>query len=609
MGTRVLPSPGRSGAAARARAVPALAEGAELAGEFAGSGYREPPQLIYRPDGQVVRLPPLLYLVAEVLGNRPPTTAGAAGRQRILARVAHEVSRQTGRQFTADHIAFLIDRKLAPLGVTTYSDGSPPDVPRANPFLSFRFRMAVLPATATWFLAGLFSWLFRPFVLVPAIAGVMVCEFWVLGTQNIGAAFQQTLLMPASILLVLVLAAASAAFHEVGHGTACRYGGVRPGPTGCGIYLVWPAFYTDITNSYRLDRVGRLRTDLGGVYFNGLFVIGLTLLYLGTGFQPLLIAILSTDLEIIQQLLPTLRFDGYYIVADLVGIPDLFRYIGPILKRTLLWKKPDARLHALKRWPQIVITLWVLVIVPVLAGQLGIVLIRLPELGRTDFRMINALASNATASGNPVLGVASACVQILLLLLPVAGVVLIVMRLIRALARAARAMLIRPLYAHLRARMPVGAFTAALAACLMLPAAGLALAWALTPSPQRHPIAMPASRPHQSTPATRPTVTPASQPADSRHRPPTALPPTAMPARERQPGIRVLGPSATAQPRSAFVRHQRRPARRDWWPASAVSHVKSYSPGSSQVSGATAPSTACIAQLGILMLQIAVPCP
>ena len=37
---------------------------------------------------------------------------------------------------------------------------------------------------------------------------------------------------------------------------------------GTGLYLVWPAFYTDVTDSYRLGRAGRLRTDLGGLYFN-----------------------------------------------------------------------------------------------------------------------------------------------------------------------------------------------------------------------------------------------------------------------------------------------------------------------------------------------------
>ena len=40
------------------------------------------------------------------------------------------------------------------------------------------------------------------------------------------------------------------------------------GRSASGLYLVYPAFYTDVTDSYRLDRAGRVRTDLGGVYFN-----------------------------------------------------------------------------------------------------------------------------------------------------------------------------------------------------------------------------------------------------------------------------------------------------------------------------------------------------
>ena len=46
-----------------------------------------------------------------------------------------------------------------------------------------------------------------------------------------------------------------------------------PGVMGAGLYLVWPAFYTDVTDSYRLGRAGRLRTDLGGLYFNAIVVV------------------------------------------------------------------------------------------------------------------------------------------------------------------------------------------------------------------------------------------------------------------------------------------------------------------------------------------------
>ena len=44
----------------------------------------------------------------------------------------------------------------------------------------------------------------------------------------------------------------SAVFHECGHAVGCRYGGARPGVIGVGIYLVWPSFFTNVTDSYRL---------------------------------------------------------------------------------------------------------------------------------------------------------------------------------------------------------------------------------------------------------------------------------------------------------------------------------------------------------------------
>ena len=64
--------------------------------------------------------------------------------------------------------------------------------------------------------------------------------------------------------------------HETGHAAACAYGGGRPGAIGFGVYLLFPAFYTDVTDSYRLSRGGRLRTDLGGLYFNVLCLIALS---------------------------------------------------------------------------------------------------------------------------------------------------------------------------------------------------------------------------------------------------------------------------------------------------------------------------------------------
>ena len=69
---------------------PRLADGVELLGEFRDSGFKEPPSLVRRKDGQVLQLPRLLYLVAESLDGSH-TSAEIAGMKEISQAVATAV--------------------------------------------------------------------------------------------------------------------------------------------------------------------------------------------------------------------------------------------------------------------------------------------------------------------------------------------------------------------------------------------------------------------------------------------------------------------------------------------------------------------------------------
>ena len=109
--------------------------------------------------------------------------------------------------------------------------------------------------------------------------------------------------------------------HELGHAAGTRCGGAAPGGMGVGIYLAFPAFYTDLTDSSRLNRRGRLRSDLGGVYFNAVLVVAAAATYLGTGFGPLLVFITVSEAAALYQFLPFIRLDGYYILSDTIGVP------------------------------------------------------------------------------------------------------------------------------------------------------------------------------------------------------------------------------------------------------------------------------------------------
>jgi putative peptide zinc metalloprotease protein len=62
------------------------------------------------------------------------------------------------------------------------------------------------------------------------------------------------------------------------------------------------------------------------------------------------LAIAVIQLEMLEQLLPFARFDGYWILSDLDGVPDLFARIPPLLKNAVTWRRyPDPRITGMRR--------------------------------------------------------------------------------------------------------------------------------------------------------------------------------------------------------------------------------------------------------------------
>jgi putative peptide zinc metalloprotease protein len=349
---------------------PRLADGVELLGELKNSGFVKPPALVRRADGQMIQVSRLLYLVAcRIDGTRAPDAIAAL------------VSGDLGRPLSADQVSYLITGKLAPLGVVAGED-TPAALPAASPLLALRARATLLPAAAANVAGALFRPLFHWPVIVAVIAGLGVMDYWLFLLHGLSGAYRQVLGDPADLLVVAALSIASAVFHECGHAAGCRYGGARPGRIGVGIYLVWPSFFTDVTDSYRLSRAGRLRTDLGGVYFNVIFMLGLFGCYAATANQVLLLTIAVTHLEMLEQLLPVVRFDGYFILSDLIGVPDLFARVGPVLG-TAFARGRHTRTAALRRPARRIITAWMACVIPLLVFTMGSLLLYLPDFNRS----------------------------------------------------------------------------------------------------------------------------------------------------------------------------------------------------------------------------------
>ena len=391
------------------RSCPAkLAEGVELLGEYEGSGHKQAPYIARRGDGQVIQLTQLLHILAE-----------EADGERANRDIARQVSERFGRKVSAGNVEFLVERKLRPLGVLAAADGSSPKIKKVNPLLALRFRTALIPDRLVSLSTRVLWPLFLPPVMVLMVAALVALDVWLFFFHGAAPGLRAALYDPVILIMMFGFVVLATGFHELGHAAACRYGGAKPGALGAGIYVVWPVFYCDVTDAYRLNKRGRLRVDLGGIYFNFIFALACGGAYLATGYEPLLFVIVLQHLAVFQQLLPLLRLDGYYVISDLTGVPDILTRIRPILRSLLPWREADQSVKDLKPWVRVVVSAYVVMLVPILLLILTMIIFSAPRVMATAWdslgiqldRMRGASAAVVIAGG----------LQTMALVLPAAG--------------------------------------------------------------------------------------------------------------------------------------------------------------------------------------------
>jgi putative peptide zinc metalloprotease protein len=389
-----------------------VALGIELLGAYKDSGCVEPPWIIRRADGQMLEVSPLLHRLAASLDG-----------ERDLEAVASRLSQELGRPISVASVEYLIDTKLRPLGLVADSATADP-LPSRQALLGLTLHAGVAPARLVRAVTTVLRPLFLPALIVGALAALVFVDVWLVLGGGIAPGVERLISEPALLLLAVALTLMAGGLHELGHATASRYGGAEPGVIGAGIYLIWPVFYNDLNDSHRLDRRGRLRCDLGGVYFNVVFILVLAGVYGVTGFEPLVVVLAVQHLAILQQFLPFVRLDGYYVVSDLAGIPDLFGRIRPILSSLVPGRSPAKAVTVLKPKARAIVTAWVLTTVPLLMASLLFIAIRLPSLVATTGRSIGdqSTALLAALRHGAVQGAALSGLQLVLLAVPVVGI-------------------------------------------------------------------------------------------------------------------------------------------------------------------------------------------
>ncbi|WP_319410391.1 HlyD family efflux transporter periplasmic adaptor subunit [uncultured Cohaesibacter sp.] len=119
-------------------------------------------------------------------------------------------------------------------------------------------------------------------------------------------------------------------FHEFGHAYTAKSYGCKVPTMGVAFLVTWPVLYTDVNDSWKLpDHKQRLLISGAGVGSELLLAVWSTFLWAwlpdGTPIRTALFLLATTTWisSVAINLSPFMRFDGYFLLMDLLDMPNL----------------------------------------------------------------------------------------------------------------------------------------------------------------------------------------------------------------------------------------------------------------------------------------------
>ena len=194
----------------------------------------------------------------------------------------------------------------------------------------------------------LFSWTALWLLLAATGIGlVLVARQWETFTHSL-----MDMLSPSGLAGFALALIVSKTLHEMGHALVATRLGVRVAHMGIAFVVLWPMLYTDTGESWRLtSHRQRLAISVAGVATElalaGLATLAWALLDDGALRQAMLyLATTGWVLSLALNVSPFMRFDGYFILSDILNFPNLHERSGAVAKafmrrRLLNLPEPD----------------------------------------------------------------------------------------------------------------------------------------------------------------------------------------------------------------------------------------------------------------------------
>ncbi len=184
------------------------------------------------------------------------------------------------------------------------------------------------------------------------IFGFFALRSLIINWNTFASESSQTLVASNLIWLYLVIIITKIV-HECGHAFACKYFSAKDGLSGdvhsMGIMLLLfaPVPYIDVSSSVQLrSRFARAAVAMAGMYCEFFVAFVSMLVWANTSTETALhilarnCVILTSITTLLFNINPLLRFDGYFVLSDLLNLPNLYQrsqaYVVYIFKRYIL---------------------------------------------------------------------------------------------------------------------------------------------------------------------------------------------------------------------------------------------------------------------------------
>ena len=195
-----------------------------------------------------------------------------------------------------------------------------------------------IPSVRSLFsIGGAVTW-----AIVLCLAAILL----VINYQELTSTLKADILQPSNLILVIALFPIMKAFHEFAHAYAVKAWGGEVHEMGITLLVLMPVPYVDATAAWAFrEKYKRILVSAAGMIME-LFLASIALI-VWTLVEPGLLktAALSAFLigsvsTVLFNANPLLRFDGYYILQDLIEIPNLYsrsaKYIMYLFKHRVL---------------------------------------------------------------------------------------------------------------------------------------------------------------------------------------------------------------------------------------------------------------------------------